>query len=88
MEIVLSVFTRFCRFSKRAFCRKSPISTGRNGQLKPGKLLDLIWHIWNKMRQFSISLLRYLGTRIFLNDGLFIDSPGMNLSFDSDSFLE
>ena len=32
----------FCRFSKEAFCRKSPISTGRNDRLKPGKLLKLI----------------------------------------------
>ena len=41
-EILLVVFTRICRFSKEAFCRRSPISTGRNGPLKPGKLLNLI----------------------------------------------
>ena len=41
-EILLAVFARFCRFSKGAFHRRSPISTGRNGQLKPGKSLDLI----------------------------------------------
>ena len=41
-EILLAVFARFCRFAKRAFFRKSPISTGRNGRLKPAKLLDLI----------------------------------------------
>ena len=41
-EILLAVFARFCRFLKGAFCRKSPISTGRSGRLKPGKLLDLI----------------------------------------------
>ena len=41
-EILLAVFARFYRFSKGAFYRKSRISTGRNGQLKPGKLLDLI----------------------------------------------
>ena len=40
-EILLAFFARFCTFSKGAFCRKSPISTGRNGRLKPGKLLDL-----------------------------------------------
>ena len=40
--ILLAVFPRFCRFSKRAFYRKSSASTGRNGRLKPGKLLDLI----------------------------------------------
>ena len=38
-KILLGVFTRFCRFSKGALWRKYPISTGRNGQLKPGKLL-------------------------------------------------
>ena len=41
-EIFLAVFARFCRFLKGAFYRKSPISTGRNGRLKSGKLLDLI----------------------------------------------
>ena len=56
-EILIAVFAYFCRFSKGAFYRKSPISTGRNGRLKPGKLLDLIWHIKDKIRQFSISLL-------------------------------
>ena len=42
MEILLAVFACFCRISKGAFYRKSPISTRRNGRLKPGKLLDLI----------------------------------------------
>ena len=56
-EVLLDVFTRFCRFSKGAFCRKSPISTGRNDRLKPDKLLNLIGHIGNKTRQFSVSLL-------------------------------
>ena len=41
-EILLAVFARFCRFSKGAIYRKSPTSTGRNGPLKPDKLLDLI----------------------------------------------
>ena len=41
-EIFLAVFARFCRFSKGVFYRKSPISTGRNGRLKPRKSLDLI----------------------------------------------
>ena len=41
-EILLAVFARFCRISKGAFYRKSPILTGRNGRLKPGKLLDQI----------------------------------------------
>ena len=41
-EILLSVFTHFCRFSKEAFCRKSHILTGMNDLLKPGKLLNLI----------------------------------------------
>ena len=42
MEILLAVFAGFCRFLKGAFYRKSPILTGRNRRLKPGKLLDLI----------------------------------------------
>ena len=56
MEILLFVFTRFSRFSKGVFCRKSSIWMGRNDRLKPGKLLSLIEHIENKTRQFSISL--------------------------------
>ena len=56
-ETLLAVFTCFCRFSKGAFCRKSPISTGRNGRFKSGKFLNLIRHIGDKIRQLSISLL-------------------------------
>ena len=41
-NILRGVFPRFCRFPKRAFCRISPILTGRNDRLKPGKLLNLI----------------------------------------------
>ena len=41
-EILLAVFACFGRFSKGAFCRKSPFSTGRNDRLKPCKLLNLI----------------------------------------------
>ena len=41
-EILLAVFALFCVPSKGAFCRKSPISTGKNDRLKPGKLLNLI----------------------------------------------
>ena len=41
-EILLAIFARFWSFSERAFYRKSLISMGRNGRLKPGKLLDLI----------------------------------------------
>ena len=41
-------FHSFLQVSERAFCRKSLISTGRNDQLKPGKLLNLISHIGDK----------------------------------------
>ena len=58
-EVLLAVFARFCRFAKGAFCRKSPISMGRNGRLKPGKLLDPIGHIGDIIRQFLISVLRF-----------------------------
>ena len=56
-EVLLGVFTLFCRFSKGAFCRKSPTLTERNDRLKPGKLLNLIEHIGDKTRQFLVSLL-------------------------------
>ena len=35
-------FRSFLLVFEKAFCRKSPISTGRNDRLKPGKLLNLI----------------------------------------------
>ena len=41
-EFLLAVFACFCRFSKGVFCKNSPISMGRNGRIKPGKLLNLI----------------------------------------------
>ena len=46
----------FCRLSKEVVCRKSPLSTGRNGRLKPGRLLNIVGHIGVETRQFSISL--------------------------------
>ena len=50
-------FHSFCRFSEGAFCIKSPLSVGREGQLKPGKLLNLTEDIGNEIWQFSIFLL-------------------------------
>ena len=41
-EILLGVFTRFCRFSTGAFCRISPVSMGRDSRSQPGKLLNLM----------------------------------------------
>ena len=37
--------------------------------LKQGKLLNIIWHIGDKIRQFSTSSLWYSGSRIFSNAG-------------------
>ena len=50
-------FHSFLQVSKGAFCRRSSIWIGRNGRLKPGKLLNLIKDIGNETRQFSILLL-------------------------------
>ena len=50
-------FQSILQVFERAFCRKSLISSGRNDRLKPGKLLILIEHIGDKIRQFLISLL-------------------------------
>ena len=33
-EILLVVFTRFCKFSKEISAERSPITTGKNGRLK------------------------------------------------------
>ena len=59
----------FYRFSKRALGRKSLLSTGKNCRLRPNELLNLIGHILNKTRQFSISL---LGVAFFQMPGLFL----------------
>ena len=58
---MLAVFARFCRFSKGAFCGRSPIPTRRNDRLKTGKLLNLIWHIEDKTRQVSTSFALIFG---------------------------
>ena len=64
-------------FLKGAFGRKSPISTERNGQIMPGKLLNLIRYIGDEIRQFSISLFDIQGAGFFQTPGNFIDSPGI-----------
>ena len=53
------------------FCRKLPITTRRNGQFKPGKLLNPIPYFGNKPRPCSISLHWYLGSSIFSHSGRF-----------------
>ena len=68
---MLGVFTRFCRFSKGAFCRKSPILTGRNGRLKPRKLLNLILHIEDKIRQLFNTIALIFWEQDFSNTGRF-----------------
>ena len=70
-ENLLRVFTRFLLVFERAFCRKSPISTGRNGRLKLGKLLNLIWHIGDKNLNQTICNIIASGSRIFSNAGRF-----------------
>ena len=57
MKIFFVVFACFCRCLKKPFCRKYPISTGRNDQLELCKLLNLTEHIANETRQFSVLLL-------------------------------
>ena len=55
-EILLVDFTRLCGFSQGSFCKKFPISTGRNALLKAANLLQLIGNIENEARQLSLSL--------------------------------
>ena len=71
-EILLGVFTHFCRFSKGAFCRKSPISTGKNDQLKPGKF-DISG---TKQDSFQYHCFDIQVQGLFQTPGVFIDSPG------------
>ena len=54
----LGFFRLVLDVSNLGFCRISAISTGRNGRLKPAKLLTLVEHIGNKTRQPSTPLLR------------------------------
>ena len=80
-EILVAVFSRFCKFSKGAFRRKSPISTGNNGQIRPGKLPHLNGQNGQKSKPVSMSLLWYLRRSIFQTPGRSIDSPGrLNLA--------
>ena len=71
METLLAIFVYSCRFSKGAFCRKSLISTGRNGLLKPGKLPSLIRDTGNKTGQVSIFREQHICQR----HTFFIDLP-------------
>ena len=50
-------FYSFLEVFEWGFLQKFSTSTERKDRLKPGKLLNLIGHIGNKARQFSISLL-------------------------------
>ena len=63
-KTLLVVTIRFYRFSTGAFCLKSPILTGRNGRLKPGRLLNLTEHTGKKSRQFPILLFDIQGSSI------------------------
>ena len=70
-ELVL--FTRFCRFLGGTYCRKFPISTGRNGRLKPGKSLNITKHIGNRTTHFSTDLRGAVGFQI---GSIVLDSLG------------
>ena len=50
-------FPSFLQVFECAFRRKSLILMGRKGQLKPGKLLNIIGHIGNKKKIFNIIVL-------------------------------
>ena len=64
------VCIRFRSFLQGFLCRKSPISTGRNGQLKPGET----GHIRNKIRQVSMLLLWFSVSSFFQKHSFFIGS--------------
>ena len=62
---MLVVYTRFWRFSQ------APTSTGKNNQLKPGKLKNLIGHIGNKTRQVFNIIALIFRVQHFFNAGPF-----------------
>ena len=47
----------FAAFLKEAFCVNSPISRGRNGKLRSGKLLNILGHIGNETSKLLVSFL-------------------------------
>ena len=51
-------FIRFCNYLKRAFCKNSPISTERNGRLKPRKFLNRNRKIGNKAQYSGSSIFK------------------------------
>ena len=57
---------------KGAFCRKSPTLTGRNDQLKPGILLNLLWHIGIKQDSFQYHCFDIQGAGFFQTQDVFI----------------
>ena len=51
-ESLAWLFHSFCRLSKGAFFRKSPISTGRNGQLRLEKITEPNWTFREEKKTF------------------------------------
>ena len=70
-------FRSFFQVFERGGCRKSPISTGRNDRLKPGKLLNLIWHIRVKEDSSQHHCFDIQGSEFCQTPGVFIDSPAI-----------
>ena len=70
MEILLVVFTGFCRCSRGAFCRKSPSSAGRKGVLKTGMDISGITQNNFRYNYFDIQ-----GAELSQTPDHFIDSP-------------
>ena len=79
-EICLAFSLVFCRFSKGAFCRKSPISMGKKDRLKPGKLLNLFYVSGIKEDSFQYHCFDNQGAGLFQTPDIFIDSPGIYIN--------
>ena len=73
------LFSHALQVFDRGFLQEISHFNRKEWSIKPVKLLNLIGHIGNEIRQFSISLLGYSGSSIFTSNRPFIDSPGMIL---------
>ena len=56
-------------------CRKSPISKGKSGRLKPGKLMNLIGRIRNKTRKFCYHCVDIQGAGFFSSRAFLLTHP-------------
>ena len=76
-------FHAFLQVFERGVLQTSPILTGRNGRLKPGKLLNLVKHIGNEKDNFHYHCFDIQGATLFQKSGLFIEATSRKACYDN-----